>query len=99
MRNQKVEKEHLSALQAVADATPGSVIYMGRIRHISHDAGGVTDIQIDVDTGAGYSSYWPAWTHEFAKMALLHNKRVAVVSNGEPYGQNITHLTVLIDPA
>jgi hypothetical protein len=39
---------------------------------------------------SGWASTWPAWAYEIARDALLYNKKVWVLSNGDPFGPNIT---------
>lgn len=50
-------------------------------------------VQINAE-GTGYSSDWPRWAFELAKEALLNDKRLWVISNGEPWGRNLIQVLI-----
>jgi hypothetical protein len=48
------------------------------------------DFQVQFNiSGDGWSSRWPSWAYKAARDALLHNKKLWIISRGLPYGQNI----------
>jgi hypothetical protein len=47
------------------------------------------------DGNGGFASSWPGWAFELAKSALLSNKRVWVISNGDPFGSNLLQVLLL----
>jgi hypothetical protein len=78
-------------LQAAAAARAlGSNI--GRIVLAGASASGSRTVQFNVDGGGGYSSAWPQWAFEIAETALVNGIKVWVLSNGDPFGSNLTQV-------
>ena len=78
-------------LKAVKTATTTG--YVGWINHAGRVADGTYQVQFDI-AGNGWSSRWPAWAYEAALPALLHGKKVWVISTGLPYGSNLLQVLV-----
>jgi len=75
-----LERAELAALRSGI----GTIAFAGR------DRTGPGLVQFnDSTTNTGYSSAWPEWAFEIAKAAALHNKRVWVISDGDPFGGNL----------
>jgi hypothetical protein len=52
--------------------------------------------QVQFNTGnTGYSSVWPQWAFDQAKPALLAGKKLWVISDGDPYGNNLLQVLIL----
>ena len=49
----------------------------------------------DTATNTGYLSSWPEWFFEIAKAAMLYNKQVWVMSNGDPFGSNLEQVLLI----
>ena len=82
-------REH--PLQAAANARAlGSNI--GRIVLAGSSPSGSKSVQFNVDGGGGYSSVWPQWAFEIAETALVNGIKVWVLSNGDPFGSNLTQV-------
>lgn len=47
------------------------------------------------DVLTSYISKWPAWAHELAFQSLLSKKKIMVVSDGIPLGDNLIQVTIL----
>src|SRR5262249_18191167 len=45
-------------------------------------------------TGGGWVSNWPKWAYEPALLSLLHRKNLWVISNGDPFGDNLLQVIV-----
>lgn len=55
-----------------------------------------TDYHVQFNTAnVGYSSSWPRWAFDMARCSLETGKKLFVVSNGDPYGYNLTTVLVL----
>lgn len=67
--------------------------YIGSISHAGQVADGTLQVQFNV-FGNGYSSRWRQWAYEPALQSLLHKKKVWVICDGLPFGDNL--LQVLI---
>ena len=52
-------------------------------------------VQFNVDGNGGFASSWPGWAFELAKTAMLSNKRIWVISNGDPFGSNLLQVLLL----
>jgi hypothetical protein len=88
-------------LSELADQV-GLSAFIGRIGHVgqnSIDTFFVSFIVENVDgTTDVYASSWPGWAFELAKAAFLRNiRRVLVLSNGDPVGDNLSHVLLLAD--
>jgi hypothetical protein len=69
--------------------------YFGSIVILARSSNGDGHVQFnDEKTKNGYSSVWPNWAFEMAQVAMLNAKKVGVLANGDPYGQNLVHVTV-----
>jgi len=81
----KTLSDNITAL--AANSFIGTVAFAGQASNGSYN--------VQFNTGnTGYSSSWPQWAFDQAKPALLHGKRLWVISNGDPFGSNL--VTVLI---
>lgn len=85
------ELKHLEQL-TIELASKG---YLGKIAFAGQAANGSYYVQFNTESGAGYSSVWPAWAFELAKSALLYNKRLFLIANGDPFGQNLIQVLML----
>jgi hypothetical protein len=87
-------------LSELADQV-GLSSFMGRIGFAGQNSSGTFFVQFVVETVDGtdvYASSWPGWAFELAKAALLRNiKRVWVLSNGDPSGDNLSYVLLLAD--
>lgn len=63
--------------------------YLGKVTFAGQTSSGSYSVQFNTENGTGYSSVWPAWAFELAKSALLYNKRLFIIANGDPFGQNL----------
>jgi hypothetical protein len=84
-------RQHPLAEAATAAALTSGI---GRIVLAGSYASGQRWVQFNVDGGGGFASVWPEWAFEIARDALLHNIKVWVIANGDPFGSNLT--TVLL---
>jgi hypothetical protein len=82
-------KELAAATAAAAfNSYIGTIAFAGRTSSSTY--------QVQFNTGSsGYSSSWPQWAYEVALPALLHGKQVWVISNGLPFGSNLTQVLIL----
>lgn len=65
----------------------GTVAFVGRT---------ATDYSVQFNTAnKGYSSSWPAWAFDMAKCSLETGRKLWVVSNGDPFGFNLTNVMVM----
>jgi len=88
--------KRLQAKQMEALASQGIGAKVGVIQFAGRVKDGTYGVQFNAD-GNGWSSRWPEWAYEVAREALLHNKRVWVIYEGDmPFGPNL--LQVLIFP-
>jgi len=85
------ELKHLEEL-AIELASKG---YVGKIGIAGQASSGNYYVQFNVESGAGYGSVWPAWAFELAKTALLYDKRLFIIANGDPFGQNLIQVLTL----
>jgi hypothetical protein len=74
-------------------AREGLQTSIGTIAHVTQYANGSHSVQFDHDNG-GSVSRWPQWAFELAKEALLANKEIWVISNGEPIGTNLVNVVI-----
>ncbi|HEY6839260.1 MAG TPA: hypothetical protein VI389_10990 [Geobacteraceae bacterium] len=70
----------------------------GWINHAGRVADGTFQVEFDIHSD-GYSSRWPQWAYEVALQAVIHNKKVWVISDGIPYGQNLLQVIMLAESA
>jgi hypothetical protein len=82
-------REFLLAKLAGYDITA----YIGWILHAGKCWNGEFQVQFNVQ-GGGWSSRWPEWAYDAARDALLHEKKIWVISNGVPFGPNILQALV-----
>jgi hypothetical protein len=88
-------------LSELADQV-GLSSFIGRIGWAGQNSSGIFFVQFVVKNADGttdvYGSSWPGWAFELAKAALLRNiKRVWVLSNGDPVGDNLSSVLLLAD--
>lgn len=83
-----VKGEELKQLEKLV-LEAGSKGYFGKITFAGQASNGVYNVQFNADNGTGYSSTWPEWAFELAKLALLYSKKVFIIANGEPFGLNL----------
>ncbi len=87
------DEEHIQQLADFA-AELNFQSYMGWILHAGRVSDGKFQVQFNI-SGNGYSSRWPEWAFESAKEALLHRKKVWVISDGKPFGGNLLQVLVM----
>jgi hypothetical protein len=66
--------------------------HIGRVVLAGSSSSGSNWVQFNVDGGGGYASSWPQWAFSIARDALLHNTKVWVIANGDPFGSNLTQV-------
>jgi hypothetical protein len=80
------------ARAAQLNATPSS----GRIVFVGQVNSGEFSVEYHVSSAnTAYVSHWPGWAFELAKAALLYDKEVWVLSNGDPLGDNLVEVLIL----
>ena len=89
-----VTEPGLMQLSDLADRV-GASSFIGRIALAGQTSSGSFWVQFNVDGNGGFASSWPGWAFELAKSALLSNKRVWVISNGDPFGSNLLQVLLL----
>lgn len=89
-----VTEPGLMQLSELADQV-GASSFIGRIALAGQTSSGSFWVQFNVDGNGGFASSWPGWAFELAKSALLSNKRVWVISNGDPFGSNLLQVLLL----
>jgi hypothetical protein len=90
-------------LQQLADvvtqAGPQASIGTDTIIAAGQDASGSFTVYYhDESNNTYYQAEWPQWAFELAKAAQLANKRVMVVSNGDPAGSNVVQVLIWSGP-
>lgn len=85
-------RQHLEERAALLNSTLSS----GRIIFVGQFSSGEFSVEYNVP-GANmtYVSQWPGWAFELAKAALLYDKEVWVLSNGDPLGDNLVEVLIL----
>jgi hypothetical protein len=85
-------RQHLEERAAQLNSTLSS----GRIIFVGQLSSGEFSVEYNVP-GANmtYVSQWPGWAFELAKAALLYDKEVWVLSNGDPLGDNLVEVLIL----
>lgn len=61
-------------------------------------AGAVSDGKYQVqfmDSNNSWSSRWPKWAFDIAIQAITNDKRVWIISNGPPFGDNIQQVLII----
>jgi hypothetical protein len=96
-----VAEPGLMHLSELADQV-GLSAFIGRIGHVGQDSRGTFFVMFVVKNVDGttdvYASRWPGWAFELAKAAFLRNiRKVLVLSNGDPVGDNLSHVLLLAD--
>ncbi|MBI4785207.1 MAG: hypothetical protein HY785_28460 [Oscillatoriophycideae cyanobacterium NC_groundwater_1537_Pr4_S-0.65um_50_18] len=87
------KSEELKHLDQVATALRAKG-YLGKIAFAGQSSSGTYSVQFNVDNDGGYSSVWPQWAYELAKLSLLNNKKLYVISNGDPFGANLIQVLI-----
>jgi hypothetical protein len=88
-----VQQHPLAQAAQAAELTSG----VGRIVLAGRYPSGDTWVQFNLDGGGGYASAWPEWAYEIARDAMLHTVKVWVLSDGDPFGSNLS-LVLLYAP-
>jgi len=81
-------------LAQAADAA-GLTLRIGRIVLAGSYSTGTRWVQFNVDGDGGYASSWPEWAYDIAEKALIENIKVLVLSNGDPFGSNLSTVLLL----
>lgn len=81
--------ETLAAARVASDV--GHIAYAGR------SSTGSGQVQVNINSG-GFASTWPEWAYGVAEGALRFNKKVWVVYNNQPFGNNLLQVLCLKDP-
>jgi hypothetical protein len=95
--NDPTRRQHLVHLEKRA-AQQNASLSCGRVLHVGHDTSGGNHVEYIVSGGGGYVSDWPSWAFELAKEALLHDKEICVISNGDPLGNNLVGVYLEPEP-
>jgi len=82
--------ERLNAAGISADL--GSIVLAGRF------SDGSGWVQVNISSG-GFASTWPEWALGVAEGALHFNKKVFVVYNNQPFGNNLLQALCTNTPA
>lgn len=85
------KSEELKHLDQLVTAL-GSKGYFGKVAFAGQTSSGSYNVQFNVDNAGGYSSTWPQWAFELAKLSLLHGKKLYVIANGDPFGSNLVQV-------
>ena len=88
-------------LSELADQV-GLNAFVGRIAHVGQNSIGTFFVNFVVENVNGttdvYASSWPGWGFELAKAAFLRDiRRVLVLCNGDPLGENLSYVILLAD--
>jgi hypothetical protein len=70
----------------------GSIAYAGRT------SSGSGQVQVNISSG-GFASTWPEWAFGVAEGALHFNKKVFVIYNNQPFGDNLLNVLCMNIPA
>ena len=73
-------------------------MYIGTITHLGAVDGAVMVGFVDRSNNNNWSSVWPQWAYELAKIAMLNRNDVMIFTNGPPYGSNLVHVWIFRDP-
>jgi|LGVE01.1.fsa_nt_gb hypothetical protein len=87
------EGPHLQQLSSTAISL-GFDSYIGSIAFAGQRSSGSYSVQFNAGN-TGYSSAWPQWAFEQAKSALLYGKKLWVISNGKPFGSNLSSVLIM----
>ena len=69
--------------------------FIGRVALAGQNSDGTFRVQFNVDGDGGFVSLWPKWAFELAKSALLSDKKIWVISNGDPLGDNLVQVNLV----
>jgi hypothetical protein len=69
--------------------------FIGRVALAGQNSDGTFRVQFNVDGDGGFVSLWPQWAFELAKAALLSDKRIWVISKGDPMGDNLLQVSLV----
>lgn len=58
------------------------------------DKNGLAFVSV-VTANTGFGSSWEVWAFEIALQALIHDRKLLVVCNGDPVGTNLLAVTLL----
>lgn len=90
----ETDEDHIKRVTKAA-ADVGLNAEVGLIAFAGRDVDGVYFVQVNLESGNGYSSQWPAWAYEIAQSALVNKKKVWVISDGDPFGFNLQQVHIL----
>jgi hypothetical protein len=95
-QNLRINRAEDPFLQALSDklSTDAASSFVGEVVSAGRESNGKFFVNY-IAGGAGYYSFWPQWAFDLAKSALLYGKRLGVVSNGAPYGENLLYVDIL----
>ncbi|WP_433292060.1 hypothetical protein ACQP2F_27010 [Actinoplanes sp. CA-030573] len=82
-------REHPLSRIAAENAITSNI---GRIVLAGRTSANSTWVQFNIDNGGGYASTWPEWAFAIARDALLNDKKVWVLANGDPFGGNLVNV-------
>jgi hypothetical protein len=64
--------------------------FFGTIDYVGANSIGNQFVQVyNPGTGVSYGSSWPQWAFDVAKVAVPTGKTVWIISNGNPFGENL----------
>ena len=72
----------------------GISVDTGYVALAGRDSSGSGWVQVNISSG-GFASTWPEWAFGVAEGALHFNKKVFVVYNNQPFGNNQPHVPCL----
>jgi hypothetical protein len=82
--NQSAEKVAQLALQS----------YFGWIILAGPNSDGTFHVEFAIP-GSGWVSNWPRWAYEAALQSLLHRKKLWVIADGVPTGENLVQVVIV----
>jgi hypothetical protein len=68
--------------------------YIGTVGMFGQDSAGGYQVLFNVENRGGFSSIWPQWAYEHAKLAKLYAKQLLVIANGDPFGSKLLVVSV-----
>ena len=99
LENLAVKKEDLKAhFKQVTEtlAAAGIASDIGSIAYAGRASSGSGQVQVNISSG-GYASTWPEWAFNVAEGALHFNKKVWVIYNNQPFGNNLLQVLCMKD--
>jgi hypothetical protein len=78
-------------------AAAGLASDVGYIAYAGRSSTGSGQVQVNINSG-GFASTWPEWAYGVAEGALRFNKKVWVIYNNQPFGNNLLQVLCLKDP-